>query len=375
MPRILINGRFLTQPITGVQRYALEIVREFDRLLDEGHPAAAGLTLEVAHPRQGVLHDLPLARIARTPVGRLRGHAWEQFELPARQGHDLLFCPGNLAPLRPLWDGTRVVTTVHDLSYLYHPEAYSRWFNLGYQTLMPQVLARSAAVITVSEAERAAMLRHYPRVAKRLFAVQNGVRLPAAPPAEPPPLPQPYLLYVGSLSARKNIQGFLAAAQRLMRERPELRAAVVGASGASFSQVNLRPASDLEPRFHFFGQVNDGSKLAALYRHAACLVFPSFYEASPLPPVEAMSLGCPVAAGDIPSLRERCGPAACYVDPHHVDAIAAGVREILEDEALRRRLIDAGHERARFFTWRRCALATLDVIRSALPASKLRRAA
>src|SRR5580658_4377008 len=101
---VVLNGRFLTQPVTGVQRYARELLREFDQIL----PGRANLRIRLVTPAS--VRSVPgLSHISHQAVGRLRGHAWEQFELPAYVRGDILFCPGNTVPIRSLYGRSRVV--------------------------------------------------------------------------------------------------------------------------------------------------------------------------------------------------------------------------------------------------------------------------
>ena len=111
----------------------------------------------------------------------------------------------------------------------------------------------------------------------------------------------------------------------------------------------------------FAGKLSDAA-LEAHYDAASVLLFPSFHEASGLPPVEAMAHGCPVVVSEIPALRERCGDAALYCDPHDVATMVAQVGRILDDTDLAADLADRGRERAAAFTWSNCLTATLEVI-------------
>jgi glycosyltransferase involved in cell wall biosynthesis len=199
-----------------------------------------------------------------------------------------------------------------------------------------------------------------------LVAIQNGGGEPLAASASPLPAlpPEPYILYVGALSRRKNFPGVMQAFALLAGRRPRLRLVVAGGTGRVFApaRAGVPEAGD---RVTFLGQVDDPGTLAAAYRGAACLVFPSFYEASPLPPTEAMAHGCPVVAGDIPSLRERCGDAALYGDPRDPAAIAAQVERVLDDRTLADELRRRGAARAAAFTWSACAERTLAVLAEA----------
>ncbi len=354
---IAINGRFLTQGVTGVQRYARELLAALDALLDH-RPDVRVRLLTPPMPAA----DVPALRnIRHVAVGRRQGHMWEQIDLPRHIGDAILFCPGNTAPVASLLGRGRVVVTVHDLSYLYFPDAYSRAFKLLYNRLIPLILRRADAVVTVSQSERDAILRHYPFADDRLVAIQNG-GLPTGI-VEQTSLAEGTgeILYVGSLSRRKNFPGMLDAATRLARTRGA-RMTFIGGVPAGLNATLADIPADVRDHIRFLGQVNDWGRLLAAYRAADCFLFPSFYEASPLPPIEAMGCGCPVVAGDIPSLRERCDDAAVYCDPGDVDAIVATVGGLLDDPDRRAALRAAGYERARRYSWARCTHATLDVI-------------
>lgn len=366
-----INARFYAQPVTGVQRYGRELLAAIHRRVD---------TLGIPSPFKGIAVHIPardgelvasLKRMQIKAYGRHRGHIWEQLELPTRLSKGVLFCPGNTAPLRALYGPTPVVVTIHDLSFRYYPSAYSSLFRLWYGLLTPVILRRAARIITVSESERAAICGLYPEVAPRLVAIQNG-GAPAVSemPGGRAPVQDPYVLYVGSLSRRKNLQGVLEAFDQLARSHERLHLVIVGARWSAFVRDGTIEHITAQPRIHQLGQVDDTATLEGIYRNASCLVFPSFYEASPLPPIEAMAYGCPVVAADIPSLRERCGSAALYCDPRDTFSIASTVEQVLNDRSIANRLRREGLDRARAFTWDACAERTLGVLSAVATASR-----
>jgi glycosyltransferase involved in cell wall biosynthesis len=366
-----VNGRFFGQPITGVQRYGREVLAAIDAHAADGR-LPAPFTRVVAHLPAGTAAPDALRAVEVRHHGPGRGHAWEQLVLPRAARDGLLFCPGNTAPIASLLRG-RVVVTIHDLSFRYFPEAYSFAFRAWYHVLTPLIMRHASRIITVSRSERDAIAPVYPAAAGKLVAIQNGGAPPAAvlpPLPRLPPLPllppDPYLLYVGSLSRRKNVPGVLAAFDELAERRPTLRLAVVGGTSVVFSRAAPEPPERIRDRVVLLGQVDDFATLAAAYRGARCLVFPSFYEASPLPPVEAMAYGCPVVAADIPSLRERCGDAALYCDPQDPGALAGAVARVLDDPALADELRRRGAARAAALTWAACAERTLAVLAEAV---------
>ena len=358
----VINGRFLTQRITGVQRYAREIVQAFDEILDD----APNIKITVLCPRLSTA--LPAWRnVKLRQVGRLQGHIWEQTELPWYARGKTLFCPGNTAPVASLLGGSHVVVTIHDLSYKYFPAAYHPAFRLWYKFLVPLALRRADATITVSESERQAILSYYPHAAPRLHAIANGGS-PAGVSREETHLEQPrrdFILYVGSLSKRKNFPRIFEVACQLARERG-YHFTFIGGSPKSLIASTINLPNDISSKVTFAGAIDDFAALTPYYRTAACFLFPSLYESSGLPPIEAMAFGCPVVVSDIPALRERCGEAAVYCDPHDVDSIGNAVVRVMQDEKLRSSLGKSGQKRAASFTWTTCAHETLALI-SRLP--------
>ena len=362
--RVYVNGRFLQQPITGVQRYGRELLSAWDRFLEEGETGGAELEIQVLAPR-GPIDAPPLRRIGIRQVGCLRGHLWTQIELPFFARDGLLFSPGNIHPLVSMGSLNGVVT-VHDLAYAVRPEAYSKAFRLLYSALVPAAIRRADAVITVSRAEEANILNLYPFVRGRIYAVHNGA--PEWPGggdlADAPSAPldrNPFVLWVGTLIKRKNPQGAIDAVALINRETV-LDLIVVGANQRGLVEGGLRLPSEIKGRVSFRGQINELSELRRLYESAVALIFPSFYESCGLPPLEAMRLGCPVVASDIPALREVCGDAALYANPHDPADIAGAVRTLLSDPRLREDLRERGRRRAALFSWERCARETLAIL-------------
>jgi glycosyltransferase involved in cell wall biosynthesis len=365
-PEIVINGRFLMQPVTGVQRVARELTRALDRLVvEEGLPIRLRLVCE--HGAQ--LDDLGLRVTAvERAASRWGGHAWEQLVLPRRVRGGHLLCLGNTAPFAALHARQPVTVMIHDLSYRQFPRAYRLHYRLGHRFMLPSLLSRAETILTVSEREKAMLAALRPEARGRIRVAQNGGWGAAAPPtegaltegalADGEASAPGYLLFVGSLSRRKNIHGVLAVAVKLARE-DGLRTLIVGGGSDILSPIAGEIPADVAHLVRFTGPVTAPDRLGRLYRDAACLLFPSFYEASPLPPIEAMHFGCPVVASAIPAMTERCGTAAVYCDPHHVDDMAAAVRRVLADPAplAAKGLLHAAH-----WTWRDQPARVLEAV-------------
>ncbi|MGQ3685098.1 MAG: glycosyltransferase family 4 protein [Candidatus Loosdrechtia sp.] len=363
MTNILINARFLTQPLTGVQRYALELVKAFDKLIDKGE--FKGYKFELLAPPYKHLHKLELKNIGLRRVGFSSGYVWEQFELPFYAKKGLLFCPGNVAPLISLFSGQKVVVTVHSLSYHYFPEAYRLLFKLANRVIIPSVFKKADAVITVSQSERGSILTYYSGVKDRLFVVQHGTfscKRQDGKASRYNSETVPSVLYVGSLSKGKNLDGVLNAA-RLLNKKGKVKFIIVGAYEKIFSHTEHDFAAAY---VDFKGQINDTEELAKLYKVASCFVFPSFYESFGFPVLEAMSCGCPVVTSHTGSLPEICGDAALYCNPYDPCDIAEKIMQVLSDKALQKGLQQKGFNQARKFSWERCARETLAVIEKML---------
>jgi glycosyltransferase involved in cell wall biosynthesis len=362
---IALNGRFLLQPITGVQRVAREVTAAMDRLVAAG--TFGNVRLRVLLPAEGaIVGDFPLTSAVLERKGSLKGHAWEQLQLPAMIGDDILLCLGNTAPIASLYQkGVRVAVIVHDLSYRYFPAAYDWRFKALYNRIMPAVLRRAGLVITVSESERRAILGSYPKVKSlesRLVAVQNGGASENAGRKQIKTYAerQNLCLYVGSLTERKNASGLFAACNELLAA-PNTQCVFIGSTGKSFSADEQR-FNDLSahPNVRMLGQIDDFDVIEQYLQTAKVLLFPSFYESSGLPTTEAMTYGCPVVASSIPSLLERCGDAAVYCDPRSTTSIVEAAKSLLYSEEIWTDYSRRGLTRARLFSWEAQASKILE---------------
>jgi glycosyltransferase involved in cell wall biosynthesis len=352
---IEINARFLTQPITGVQRFAVEMVRAIDRQLSASTAFRGRYRFRLIAPRHA--RSMDLEHIPMIRVGRLGGHGWEQLELPARAGRRVLLNLCNTAPV-----AARNVVTIHDAAVFAVPQAYSPAFRLWYRTLIP-LLGRSAlAIVTVSEFSRTELSRRAGIAPRRLDVVPQGCEHIKQPPADQgvfsrlPVSPGRYLLAVGSRSPHKNI-GLLAAALPRLGEGTLPLVLAGGANPRVFGDTT----ATLDEGVHSAGYVTDG-ELRALYEGACCFVYPSLYEGFGIPPLEAMMCGCPVIVSRAAALPEVCGEAALYCDPRDPEDLAKSIRMLIQDPCRRDQLRRLGLERAQGFTWERASAMLLEIL-------------
>ena len=361
--RIYVNGRFLQQPITGIQRYGRELLRVWDDLIESGEIDSEQVTIEVLVPRAKV--DAPeLRHIKVRQVGRFKGQLWTQLELPAQSRDGLLFSPDNLQPLLAPLLGPSVVT-VHDLTFKLFPQAHTTPFRLLYGLLISSGIRNAKALITGTEAERTNILGHYPDAKDRIAVVHLGARsqqLVAANQDEKSDNKptERYILWVGSLISRKNPQGAIDAAV-LVNQKMRLPLIVVGSGHRGMQKPEIRIPGN-HGVIQFANRVSSSDDVVALYKNAVCLLFPTFYEGFGLPALEAMEYGCPVITSDIPVMREVCGDAALYCDPNDPGDIADKVRMLAQSSEMREQLRRRGLGRASQFSWERCARETFDVL-------------
>jgi glycosyltransferase involved in cell wall biosynthesis len=259
-----------------------------------------------------------------------------------------------------------IVATIHDLSFLHHPEWFTRRERLQFKATIPFTAGRARRVITISEYSRADLVRtlklppekvSYSHLALRsLFrpATDEGVR---AAVLERLGISGRYVLAVGNLQPRKNLVRLLTAWAQLRRRHSsfDLRLVLVGRHAWRFDEI-IRAATENEfaKDVHLTGYVDDAD-LPVLYSGAEMFVYPSLFEGFGYPPLEAMGCGAPVVTSRVTSLPEVCGDAAEYANPENVDEIAAAMLRLHEDAELRADLRRRGLERAERFRVNRVA--------------------
>jgi glycosyltransferase involved in cell wall biosynthesis len=351
---ISVNGRFLTQPLTGVQRYALNLVSRLPSL-DVIAPSAPVAGYEA----------VAASRVVLAP-SRLRSLAWEQVVLPrAARAARLIWSPTGAGPVM----SARHVLTMHDVCVLEHPEYYARGYALAYRALWRIVARRAARIITVSDYSRERIIEMLRVSPDRLAVTHLGVDARFRPP--PPEaverarrrfgLMGRYVLSVGALSERKNL-GRVLEAWRRVQPTTDATLLLVGQGGLAFS--TMAGLSGLPPRAVHVPHVDDET-LIALYGGASAFLYPSLYEGFGLPILEAMAVGAPVITSNVTAMPEVAGDAALLVDPFDVDDIARAVRRVLDDGELAADLRARGTRRAMCFDWDRTARQTAEILEGA----------
>ena len=254
---IVVNARFLTQPITGVQRFALEISRALKLLCNKDE-------LKFFAPCN-ILHQEDAKNLDVEIIGSHAGHLW--------------------------------ISTLHDITYIRYPKTYSKAFRYFYRLLIPLVLKSSKHVYTVSEFSKTEISSYYRLPNQKISIVYNAVGGIFHPRSNENLKKENYLLAVSSVKESKNFEMIVKAFEGVSKQMKNLKLFIVGdLKSGSFSSVDLN-ALTCNPQVKMLGRVSD-SELVELYSNACAFLFPSLYEGFGIPVLEAQACGCPVIASE-----------------------------------------------------------------------------
>lgn len=372
---LAFNATALLSPLTGIGRYSFHLAQE----LLARHRLNVDFFYGAFWGEQ--LHSSPSTQMAAA-LPWLRRHVPYSYELRRwlqnsrfeahvrRQKFDVYHEP-NILPLR--FDGPTVIT-VHDLSWIRHPEAHptervkamNRYFESG--------LRQADAIITDSEFVKRELMEVFGVSSERITPILLGVEAmftPLTPAQTQAVLAQhrlmhgQYFLAVGTLEPRKNLSLALRAYQQLPAQtRQRYPLVLIGMNGWHTAELERQMAPLVQA-----GEVRQlgyvpAPELATIMAGATALVYPSVYEGFGLPPLEAMACGVPVICANTSSLPEVVGYAGVLIDPRDEGALASAMRRMAEDPAARADLSGKAALRAREFTWGRCADQTMAVYRS-----------
>ncbi len=346
---------------TGTERYALALLRAL-LALESPHDYTLYFRDE---PPSGLLPGGSYISRRVIPFPRL----WTHLRLAAAlwaERPDVTFVPSHTLPL--VFPGKAVVT-VHDLGYHFYPEAHPGWPRRYLEWSTPRSARRAALVLADSAATRRDLVAVYGVPPEKVRVVYPGVDDSLNPVTDPVELarvrrkyglPERYLLFLGTLQPRKNIARLVRAFAASGIYSDGIGLVLAGAKGWLYDPAwTAGVPGVVEP-----GYV-DEADVAALYSAAEALVFPSLYEGFGFPVLEAMRCGTPVICSNTSSLPELAGDAAVTVDPLDLDALAAALRLLVEDDSRCARLVELGYAQAARFTWANAAQAVLEALEQA----------
>ncbi len=354
----------------GIGRYTRELVRSAIGMGDAFEYvlfyAAGGLPAQQPYVTdlQHICRSYAYVRAVPIPLSpRLLANIWQRFRLPLLVERftgkiDILHAPDFVLPPTR----SRALLTVHDLTFVVHPECFKPALRRYLSRAVPRSLPRASLVLADSYATRADLVQHMHVSTERVTVIYPGV----TPQFRPLPtdvtepvrqrlrLPPEFLLFVGTLEPRKNLVRLLHAFQHLPTS---MHLVIAGRKGWLYEPIFATvEQSDLTRRVVFLDFVHDAD-LPALYNLAQAFVYPSLYEGFGIPVAEALACGTPVVTANVASLPEVAGDATVLVDPLDIRAIATGIEEALANaEQLRA----AGPRQAARFTWEESARVLLD---------------
>ena len=343
---VAFNGRFLNSPQSGVQRVAGRLIAALDEMLTaRADPSRVSLLAPRDTPRP------PLQHIDFQPVGRRGGQVWEQVELPrALSGATLI----NLCNAAPLFTDSRL-TMIHDAQVFESPKSYSPAFAAWYRFSLPRIAARAQRVLTVSEYSKSRLVEFGIASADHIAVVHNGVDHILGTAPDPDALSRlglesfRYVVLFGAYQAHKNLDFAL----KLFAGGALGDVTLVVIGPVDWTEIKSRYDLNPDPSVLLAGRQTDEA-IRSLLESAAFMICPSTTEGFGLPPMEAMSLGCPAIVSRAGALPEVCAYAAVYAEANDADGWRHEISALWQEgvNPLRR---DRARLRAGSFTWRRSA--------------------
>lgn len=375
--KILLNGLPVVYPISGVGQYTLQLGQALEALLGNGNIFWFGRKGSGQEDGDSNHEDpIFINRFQHHLRKGLRGapglktlvHIWRnnQFKSYIRKIKPSLYHETNYTPFH--FEKGPTVITLYDLSFVRHPEWHPTDRVKYFGKYCLQQLTKVDAIITISEFIKKEIISLLGINPAKIYVTPLGVDHSFTPGGKVmKELPNKYILFLGNLEPRKNLLTLLNAYRSIpgnLRDRYPL--VIAGASGWHTKELKktLRLfQSDEKPILT--GYVPQ-KLLPSLYRGASLFVYPSFYEGFGLPIIEAMASGVPVITSNISSFPEVVGDAGLLVNPYDADELKEAMIKVLEDPKIRKELSEKGMERAKLFSWEKCASGTLTVYQKVL---------
>jgi glycosyltransferase involved in cell wall biosynthesis len=315
--KIFVNARFLTQPLSGVQRYGIECSRQIKKLCEDLTFICPG----------DILHKEIAEELGARIVGRNRGHLWEQFDLPlflAKYKNPPLV---NLANTAPMFYKNNYIT-IHDLAFYHHPEWFSRYFAAWYNILVPRIAYKSRHLFSVSETIKNDLVKCYNVSPAKISVTYNGISegMIARPP-DKGIAKEKIILSVGSFNKRKNHQSLIKAF--LGSEiSSSYQLVIIGDRNRVFSDGDIDEALLENTNIKICGHC-DEPELICWYQKAEIIASVSLYEGFGIPLLEGLYYGCKILCSDIPVYRELFAEYAVFCDPGNINDIIDNLSRVV----------------------------------------------
>jgi glycosyltransferase involved in cell wall biosynthesis len=349
--KIVVDARFLNQPLTGVQRYAIELSLRLKQI----NPSICFVCSKDVVQRE-VFESLD-AKV----IGRYTRFLWSQIDLP-------IYLKKHNNPLLVNFDSVcapvcyrNKIVTLHDITWVRYSQSFSRRLRILHHLLDFIVLKNSLEIITVSSFSKKEIVSYFKNLRKVPHVVYNAVDEKFQTGNERGNISKPYILAVSSQAYHKNIIGLITAFDNLCKsKKTDLSLIIVGGSYNSLQKQSYNTFSNTS--IHFTGKVTD-EELIKLYQGAMLFIFPSLYEGFGIPPLEAQACGCPVVASNAASMPEVLGDSAVFFDPANTSQMQDTIYGVIEDMSLRNALVERGLSNVNRFSWEDSAQKLYEIIR------------
>ncbi|MCP3761376.1 glycosyltransferase family 4 protein [Domibacillus sp. A3M-37] len=356
--RIYINGRFLTQKTTGVQRVAEEFVKEIDKQM-ENYTLKQKSLFTLLVPK-GDYKELGLKNIEVKEVGFFKGHLWEQVTLSFLARSNLLI---NFCNTGPIFKRNQVVF-IHDAAICAAPDGFSKNFIRWYKILYKNFARFSTRIFTVSEFSRDELIKYFPKLHNKITVINNGVNHVLDVQSDEKILKKygieskSFILAVSSLNPNKNFKIIHKAISKMDDFNGQV--IIVGGKQANvFANEDLQTHSNIK----WVGYVTD-EELVCLYKNARFFVFPSIYEGFGLPPLEAMTFGCPVIASNHECIKEICEDQVIYFNPLDESDLIGKIMELYHNDKLVDQMSKKGVKFTSKYNWTNSTEKLLNYIQT-----------
>lgn len=366
---IFIDGNSLENEKAGIGHYTYNLIRELAEVLCDGEELSVG----IRQKKLDKAGDLGLDGIKLLPTHERSFSKYSPFCPSWLKGFDIYHQP-NYIP--HAFDGIKIVT-VHDMSHRVFPQYHPRR-RVALLRAFENRLRKADHILTVSAYSQSEIREMLKVPEEKITVTYLGAGSQFQPLTlsaemrrllrERYRLPERFLLYVGTIEPRKNLQRLIEAYHLYRQEEPnsDLKLVLAGGKGwlygDIFAQVKtLHLAKDVI----FTGYV-DSADLPGLYNMAEAFIYPSLYEGFGLPPLEAMSCGTPVISSNVASIPEVVGQAGILVDPYQTQELAQAIHKLAGSASLREEMSKLGLEQAHKFSWYQCAAETLRVYRECM---------
>jgi len=325
------------EPRTGVEEYTYQLIKHLTML------GGAKEHRFILYSDKNLKWPLPM---------------WTQVRLSAEMVFnkpDVLFIPVHVLPLiHP----KNSVVTIHGLEYEYYPKMYPQKNRRYLRWSTKYALKNARKIIAVSENTKKDLVELYDGDPEKIHVIHHGVDIKRSDLSKgrTSGAEIPYILYLGRLETKKNVQGLIRAFE-LLKKRHQVphQLILAGAPGYGYDKINL--IKDVIKKDY----VSEEKKWQLL-ENADIFVLPSFYEGFGIPILEAQSVGCPVITSNISSMPEVAGDGAVLVEPRNTEEICQRMYQIIKDQDFRKRLISRGYQNVKNFSWQKCAQETLNVL-------------